>query len=177
MAKRRRASKRRFNLRKVRINNIVAATALASADVTSGSISDAAVDPYRLMSVDASYSWVDIQAAIDDGFTFGLAHSDYSAAEIEECLEAQGAIDIGDKVAQEQSNRLVREIGVIRSTPGGAVTGSAIFNNGIPEKTKLNWLMSTGDTLNVWIRNQSQTIWTVGSNLAINGKFWIKDSV
>ncbi len=177
LAKRKPSRRRRFNLRMVRINNRVAMGALDTLTVTSGSITTAANDTYRLMSVKASYSWTDIAAVADDGFTFGLAHSDYTSAEIEECLESQSSIDLGNKVAQEQANRLVREIGTIRSTPGATIAGSAIFGNGRLVKTRLNWAMNTGDTLNVWVHNASNVIWTTGSNLNVAGAMWIKDNI
>ncbi len=142
-----------------------------------GDVTDPAVDPYRLVSIKASYSWVDISATVDDGFDFGLAHGDYTAVEIEECLDSQSSIDRGDKLALEKSNRLVRQIGSIQSTPSGAVTGSSVFAAGRLVKTKLNWYMATGDKLKGWIRNSSGVVWTTGSSLNIAGQIWIKDSV
>ncbi len=159
----------------VRINAKVAAGALATLDVAVGDLTAAAVDPYRLMSIKASYSWVDQGALIDDGFDFGVSHGDYTAAEIEECLEAQAAIDRGDKIAMEQSNRLVRQIGSIQNSPNS--TGSSVFVDGRKVSTKLNWYMATGDKLKGWIRNQSGIIWTTGSSLGVAGEMWLKDSV
>lgn len=162
--------------RSVRIASSVTLGAVGSGAVVKGSVTTASTDPYRLKSINAAYSWTDIQAAIDDGLEFGFAHSDYTAAEIEECLEAQGAIDKGDKIAQEQSNRLVRSVGrmTAQSTTVGA--GSAPFNDGRKLKTKLNWLLSTGDTLDMWVRNSSGVVWTTGSFLQAIGAIWIVDS-
>ncbi len=168
--------RRQFDLRAVRINTKVAAGALATLDVAVGDLTAAAVDPYRLMSIKGSWSWLDISATIDDGFTFGVSHGDYTAAEIEECLEAQGAIDRGDKIALEQSNRLVREIGSIGNIGIGS-SASVAFADGRQVKVKLNWYMATGDKLKGWIRNSSDTVWTNGSGLGFAGKMWIKDSV
>ncbi len=151
-------------------------TALTTGDVVSTNITNAATDPYRLVSVHLAYAWSDIGQAIDDSLEFGLCHSDYSAAEVEECLEAGEAIDIGDKIAQEKVNRLVRVIGVIANASG--VTGSgAQFNDGKPVRTKLNWKMATGDRLNVFVRNGSQVTYLTGSVLNAFGNLWIKDSV
>jgi len=161
----------------VRINVKVAAGALAAGDVQIGDITEAATDVYRLMTIKASYSWAEVGAIIDDGFTFGVCHGDYTAAEVEECLEAQGALDRGDKIELEKSNRLVREIGTIASLQGGTSTGSMVFANGRPVKTKLNWYMSAGDKLKGWIRNNSTIIWSNGSALGVHGAIWVKDSV
>ncbi len=172
--KRRRRSRRSFNLRRVRVASGVAIGALAALDVTNGPITSAGTDPYRIISVDLSYNIVDLGNQIDDGQEFGLAHSDYTAAEIEECLESAGSIDLGNKVAQEQANRLVRIVGMM---PGlGATAGGLTFNEGRPQKTKLNWKMSTGDTLNIWIRNGSGVVWTTGAAIVVQGNMWVKDS-
>ncbi len=169
-----RRRKRRFNLRKVKIASKSLAGALDTKDVVVNAVSNQVTDPMRFISLDCSYSWADIGQDIDDGCTFGIAHSDYTAAEIEECLEAGGSMDLGDKVEQEKANRLVREIGTISSS-GGPSGGGAPFNDGKRVKTRLNWLMSTGDTLNVWIMNISGVIWTTGSGVTITGNLWVKD--
>ncbi len=151
----------------------LAVGALAALDVTTSPIGVASVDTYRCKSVKASYSIADLGAAIDDSFQFGLAHSDYTPAEVEECLEASAAIDLGDKIAQEQANRLVRRIGTI-SQAGGIVASGLQFNDGKPVSTKLNWVMSIGDTINMWVRNGSAVVYTTGSLLVMSGHLVIQ---
>ncbi len=168
------SKRRRFNLRRVRVTTSPAVGALAADDVTSVAITAAVADKLRIMSLDATYSWSDIQQITDDGLTFGVAHSDYSAAEVEECLEANGSIDLGDKIAQEQANRLVRTIGTfsgLATAAGGGIT----FNDGKPVKTRLNWLLSEGDTLNMWFRNGSSLVYVTGSSVLVDGSLWVKD--
>ncbi len=169
--------RRNFNLRMVRVQNKIAAGALDTLKVAIGDLTDVATDPYRLVTLKASYSWVDVAAIIDDGFDFGVAHGDYTAAEIEECLDFQSSIDRGDKIALEKSNRLVRQIGSIRSPANPSATGSMVFADGRQVKTRLNWYMATGDKLKGWIRNSSGVIWTTGSSLNAAGQIWLKDSV
>ncbi len=168
------SSKRKFNLRRVRLEAGLGIGALAASDVISGAMTAVSANRYRVTSVKASYTVTDIPAAIDDAYQFGIAHSDYTDTEIEECLEATAAIDIGDKVAQERANRLVREIGTISSgqltTPGG---GATPFNDGRPIKTKLNWLMGIGDTLRLYVRNGSGVIYTTGATLKAKGELWV----
>ncbi len=148
--------------------------ALAAADVVSGVIGDPAEDKLRFISLNASYSWAN-KTDIDDGCEFGLAHSDYTAAEIEECLEAQGAIDLGDKVAQEQANRLVRSIGTISGPSAPAAAGGIQWNDGRQHKVRLNWLMAAGDQLQLWMRNGSSAVYTTGSSITAQGDLWVKD--
>ncbi len=173
MAKHRRSRRRAFNLRKVRITNNVAIGALAADDVIEGPISNTSTNTYRVISVNLSYGLSDLGATSDDGQEFGLAHGDYTAVEIEECLEAAGAINVGDKVAQERANRLVRSIGQMTGAPG---TGAGLsYNDGKPVKTKLNWFIGIGQTVVLWIRNTSGTIYTTGASLDCIGEMWVKD--
>ncbi len=131
----------------------------------------------RVMSINLNWLISNLAAVADGGFEFGVAHSDYSAAEIEESLEASGAIDVGDKVAQEQSNRLVRTIGTISPSGIDTIGGEVGFLGGRPVKTRLNWLLSIGDTLQAWVRNSTGTVYTTGSSLGWGGDMWVKDSV
>ncbi len=90
-----------------------------------------------------------------DGFTsgegpvqFGVAHLDYTAAEIEEALEANASWDLGNKVAQEQSRRQVRTIGVFKPGDGEG------FNDGKPVWTRCGWYLEDGDqAIGLWMRN------------------------
>ncbi len=166
---------RPFNLRRVRLASGISVGAVAALDVVEASITTATSNPLRIMSVNISYKLTDLADVIDDGMEFGLAHGDYSAAEIEECLEAQAGINKNDKVANEQANRLVRSIGVMQGS--GVADGSLQFNNGLPVKTKLNWYIGIGQTLSLWVRNGSDTIWTSGTNIVVLGDIWVKDSI
>ncbi len=85
---------------------------------------------------------------------FGVAHSDYSDAEIEAVLENQASWDQGSKVEQEIAKRLVRQIGQFVAV-GGASPNEIDFNDGKPMKTKLNWRLNSGDTLKMWVYNSS----------------------
>ncbi len=174
MAKHGRARRKRaFNLRRVRIAAGVVVGSLTAGDVISQTLTNVATDPMRIMSADLLYQLTDLGAVSDDGYEFGLAHSDYSATEIEECLEAAGSIDQGNKLDAEHANRLVRSIGVIFTS---AIVGAGgTFNDGKPVKTKLNWRLSSGDTLVGWVRNSTGTVYTTGSVLTVLGNLWVKD--
>ncbi len=168
---------RNYRLRKVRIATSIAIGALAGADVVAVAMTAAGTGTYRVISLRLAWSIVNHAAPADGAYEFGVAHSDYSAAEIEECLEASASIDPGDKIANEQANRLVRSIGTISSSSAGTASGELNWNDGRPMKTRLNWLMTIGDTLTAWVRNGSGTIYTTGSSLGFVGEMWVKDSV
>ncbi len=165
--------KRRFNLRKVRVESSLAVGALAASDVTSSPLTATSANKYRVTSVKASYMIADLPAVADGGFQFGIAHGDYTAAEIEECIEATGAIDIGNKVEQERANRLVREIGTISPEGTQAVGSEMSYNEGRPVKTKLNWEIGIGKTLALYVRNGSSTVYTTGALLKAKGELWV----
>ncbi len=175
MAKRRRRARRKFNMRRVRINSSLSIGALASADLISGNVTNNTSDKLRFISLIAAFGIGDHAALADDGYAFGVAHSDYTPAEIEECLESGGSMKIGDKIEAEKANRLVREIGMINASSGGTVSGGLEYNDGKPVKVKLNWLMGSGEALQLWVRNNSGTIYTTGSTLQISGNLWVRD--
>ncbi len=87
---------------------------------------------------------------------FGLAHGDYTDAEIEEVIENIGSWDEGNLIAQEKSKRKVRVIGkfVVDSQLAGTV--DVPYNGGKPVKTKLNWVLTDTDGITMWVYNVSQ---------------------
>ncbi len=87
---------------------------------------------------------------------FGVAHSDYSDTEIEAVIENAGSWDEGNKVDQEIAKRLVRTIGTFATQAAdAAVINDLEVNDGKMIKTKLNWILTTGDTLKMWVYNLS----------------------
>ncbi len=85
---------------------------------------------------------------------FGVAHADYTDAEIEAVIENTGAWNSGDRTQQEVARRLVRQIGVFVGKQGTG-TNDVQWNDGKPVKTKLNWPLITGQTLRMWAYNIS----------------------
>ncbi len=147
-------------------------TNLSPADLVSGSLSGATTATTRIVSAKLMFSWIDKTAA-DGAMEFGLAHSDYSAAEIEECLEASTSMAVGDKLANERANRLVRSLGTITGNQNVAL-GEAAFNDGNPIHVKLNWLLEIGQNLTIWMKNSSGTIYSTGSSISVLGDLWVK---
>ncbi len=101
-------------------------------------------------------TWSLDQLSLAQGpISFGVAHSDYTDAEIEEVIENAGSWDRGDKISRERARRQVRVIGVFEGL--GNTVQDVNFNDGKPMKTKLNWVLQTGDTLKMWAYNDSAT--------------------
>ncbi len=107
-------------------------------------------------SIVASYSMLNMTAAAADGpIVVGVAHSDYTDTEIQEFITASTGWDEGNKVAQEQMSRKIRRIGTFQNPP--ELTVPAVLNDGKPIKTKLNWILLQGQTLQLWCFNQGSS--------------------
>ncbi len=81
----------------------------------------------------------------------GIAHGDYTAAEIEEWVENTGSWSEADLVQQEVGRRKIRKVGIFPNT--GAVADASVLNNGLPVRTKLGWILTTGQTVSSWAYN------------------------
>ncbi len=147
-------------------------TTLAGETLVSMTLDEVMTESGRVASVDCVYTLTDMTTALDDGpILFGVAHSDYSDAEIEEVVEVANSWDRGDKIAQERAKRLVRQIGVLTSGVEAGIFGQGPqFNDGNPVKTKLNWGLTTGDTLKFWCYNMgTSAIASTIPNFNVNG--------
>ncbi len=147
----------------------LALSTLGSDTALSTSMVGAADGAYRVVSIDATWSLKGLTGG-EGPITFGFAHSDYSVTEIKECIEASAAISQGDKVAQERSNRLVRVVGTL------GLTGASVFNDGMPVKTKLNWLIAIGDEVDLFAFNESTSALSTGAFVNASGNIWVRDS-
>ncbi len=128
------------------------------------------VDSTRCSSIKCTYSLGGATPGDNIGpVIVGVAHSDYTSAEIEAYLEAASSWDIGDKIVKEVRSRLVRVIGVFDIPEG---VGQAVrLNDGRAIRTKLNWLLAEGDTLGFWAYNSGPAAYaTTDPNLIVQGK-------
>ncbi len=122
-----------------------------------------------LSSIVATYSFGE-GAGNQGPIRVGLAHSDYTAAEISEYIDNTGSWSEGNKISQEISKRLVREIGVFTGeTPEGSL------NDGKPIKTRLNWILGEDQGLQSWYINEDTSVLTTGLIMHIDGhvNLWV----
>ncbi len=97
----------------------------------------------------------------------GLAHSDYTIAEIAEATDVS-VISSSEKIANERAKRLVRKIG---SFVGAAANEELRGNSGGEQVyTKLNWALEEDFTLDMWAQNRSGAGLTGGQILEFDGK-------
>ncbi len=133
------------------------------------------VERTLISSIVATWS-LDQLTAPQGPIVFGVAHSDYSDAEIEAVIENAGSWNEGNKTSQEISKRLVRVIGTMAATLGSGAQ-DLDFADGKTVKTKLNWILTTGDTLKMWAYNVSNNpLATTDPTLRANGhaNLWAK---
>ncbi len=134
---------------------------LANADVLGANFADAVEELTRVSSV--VLSWAMRGLTEGEGPIFvGIAHSDYTDAEIEEFLENSGSWSKGDKVQQERANRLIRRVGVFDGREDSLSDGARIT-------TKVNWQLLAGQTVKVWAFNKSGSTLTTGAQIEVNG--------
>ncbi len=135
------------------IDEELAMPGLAANTLVSTPFDEVVEEKTLISSIVATHSLSNFTIGDDKGpISVGVAHSDYTSAEIEEVIELASGWTRGNKVSQEIAKRLVRKIGTFSGPPGGGL-GTAVLNEGKPIKTKLNWSITTGFTLKLWAYN------------------------
>ncbi len=106
-----------------------------------------------ISSLKGTWSLSDFTEIADVGpILVGIAHGDYSDAEIEAFIENSGSWKSGDLVAQEVAKRKIRIVGAF-GTRGQDAVQSSLLNDGKPITTKCGWVMKTGETIRMWAYN------------------------
>ncbi len=128
---------------------------------------DETVNEKALLSSIVTTWSVDNLQPLDGPLIFGVAHSDYTVAEITEVIATGGSWDSGNLISQEISKRKVRQVGVISGINVAIV--DYVHNEGRPVKTKLNWMLQTGDGLQMWMFNRGAAVTVTGATLKCSG--------
>ncbi len=138
--------------------------ALGARVATSGAAMNASADTYRLIGFKGTVSIEDLTGA-EGPVVIGMADGDYTSTEIEECLEAVNSINLGDKIAREQANRLVRQFDTLDLTRSHT---DEIW-------VKLNWLVSIGDQPKIYGYNADpDDPLTTGATVHLDGKVLVR---
>ncbi len=167
MAKKRRRSSRNFTTARLAASK--ALSTLGSATLIGSNLLNASDSDYRAISVDLY--WALNEGTVGEGpISVGLAHGDYSDGEIEECIEQLSSMARGDKIAQEQNNRLVRMVGVFTPNTGT----DQKLNDGKLIRTRLNWHITTGKTIKIWAYNNTASTLTTGAVVAVQGVLYAR---
>ncbi len=139
-------------------------TALIQALITSALTHD-----YRCTSIKVQWSLANLTAG-EGPIQVGVAHGDYSLAEIEEFLEQDAPTGPNSLVEREVAGRLIRRVGVF-----SGVAAEEVLNDGKPIRTRLNWLIADGQRINSWVYNNSGASLTTGALVRTFGEcngFW-----
>lgn len=142
--------------------------ALANNTLISQNYGDVVQERTWIMSQEATWTLRD-GTALEGGVVVGVAHSDYTSAEIEEFIENTGSWDEGDLVNQEVGRRKIRIVGAFP-----AIAQDQVLNEGKTIKTKLGFILNQGDTLKLFAYNRSGATLTTGSIVLINGWAWMR---
>jgi len=129
-------------------------------------LADTVVDRYWAMSADIAWGLENFSSA-EGPLIIGLAHSDYEDAEIEEFIELAGTWDEGNLISREVAKRKIRIVGVLGD-------GEERLNAGKMLRTVLKFMLTEGDTLKLWVYNDSATQLTSGGVLNAVGKAYMK---
>ena len=134
------------------INEVLTLTTLGAGVLTSTNFDNVVNERTLVSSVVGTYSMTAFTKSTGDGpILVGIAHSDYSSAEIQEVIDATASWDEGDLVAREVGARKVRRIGIFDNPDDEAAV--SVLNDGKPIRTKLNWILLQGQTLKLWSMN------------------------
>ncbi len=157
------------------IDHVLTMATLASNTLVGSLLTQTVTDTCRVSSIKCIYSLDNLTPTQNAGpIVCGVAHGDYTDAEVEAWLESTGSWAIADMVAAETQSRRCRIIGSF-ATPSAA-TQSVVLNDGKPIRTKLNWVLAEGQTLRVWAYNPgTAALATTVPNLKVNGKanLWV----
>ncbi len=141
---------------------------LAAETLVFSVVPDVLVEKAWCSSVKASYSMQNMTPGGNVGpITIGVAHSDYTSAEIESWLENLGSWDQGGQLEQEIARRKCRVIGTFENLPLGE---TARLNDGRKFTTKCGWQLITGQTLRFWAYNEgSSALATTDPTVHVSG--------
>ncbi len=126
---------------------------LGASTLISGTLGDAVTEKAWLSSIKCRWSLGNLTPSSGDGpIMVGVAHSDYTDAEMEEWIENTGSWEETDKIQQrEVGRRLIRMVGTfdVRTV----ATEVVVLNDGKFIHTKCGWSLGTGQTIKIWAYN------------------------
>ncbi len=167
MARKGRGRKRSFIL-KGEVDETLALGTLASAVVIGDGFNDTVDD--SAWAISAELTWTIRDRTVNQApIIVGLAHGDYTDAEIEEFLENTGSWTRGDLIAQEIGRRRIRVVGSFEG-----LTPDEVLNDGKTIKTKLGFLLLPGQTVKLWAWNKSGATLTTGAAIGVFGHVWLR---
>ncbi len=152
------------------IDEIMGLSTLAGETLISALVSDSLDERAWLSSVKATWSLADLTLADNTGpIVVGVAHSDYTSAEIEAWIENANSWTQGDMISQEVAKRRIRQVGTFAQQVSGS-GATIVLNDGKMIHTKCGWMLTTGDTVRIWAYNSgTAALATTSPEVKVNG--------
>ncbi len=148
--------------------NSAALGTLANATLIGSDLTPVADEEYRALSL--NLLWAARGATAGEGpIVVGIAHGDYTDAEIEAWVEGTAAMSRGDLIAQEIAQRKIWRVGVFSN-----LGSDEVLNDGKPIRIRMNWHVVEGDIIRQWAYNQSGAPLTTGQNIVTNGSLHLR---
>lgn len=170
LAKRRPTHRRKYR-RYIRgaIEESMALGTLATKTLIALALNDVVTERTFISSIVCMYSLSNYTPIAGAGpILIGVAKSDYTAAEIEEFVEQTTSWDEGDELSKEVGRRKIKIIGQL--VTGAAALDNKVMNDGRPIKTKLGWILTTGNTIDLWAYNMgAQSLATTDPLVQMSG--------
>ncbi len=152
------------------IDEVVVLSTLGAGTLISDIFDDLVIEKTFITSVDVIWEMDVVDVTSGDGpILVGLAHSDYTDAEIQAVIDSTGSWDEGDLVAQEVAKRKVKIIGEFATLIGDAAGVQVTLNDGKRIHTKLKWMLQSGTGLRIWAMNKGSSPLSTGTNVKAQG--------
>lgn len=162
-------ARRRKPLTVLRFSESLTVGALADQAAVGTAFDDAVDQEMYFISMDVTASFTD-HTQQEGPLHIGVAHNDYTDAEIAEWWVATNGWNTSDQVAyREIRRRLCRIIGTFAGTD---IT--EVLNNGVKIRVPLKFKVADGQTLKLFVINDSQAALTTGTIAKIQGRIYCK---
>ncbi len=162
LAARKRRRRRGGRLVALPFNTQLALSTLGDETIVEVDLTTVLAEDFFAISCDLAVS-VDGNTTTENPLEFGVAHGDYTVAELKEYVNAN-LTDPSDKIAQEHSRRLVRRFGTFSATD---VNWSP--NNGMEKRIPLRFSIGDGKSLIGWCMNHSGAGMNTGTIITFTG--------
>ncbi len=143
--------------------------AVAIGDLFGGNLTE----DFYAISCDIDAEIVGLTAGEGNPSVLGLAHSDYSVAEIAENLVVK-LLGPGNKIEQEQQRRLVRKAGTFHGDQLNTAIEMPMSGKTGPgeQRVRLKFVIQNGKTLDVFVFNKSGAVYTTGATCKFFGTIY-----
>ncbi len=140
--------------------------AMTSNQVLESVVLDTLLQPLRVISLDFTFR-LESETNEDIVLQFGVNHAAYTVTQIGECIDAR-PLSRDDKVAIEQSNRLVRPLGTVYHN-STSTEDADLWDDGRQHRVKLNWRIGQPESLAFFVINRSAATLTTGAVVTMDG--------